>query len=418
MQRPLSPAETVLWHVGAHAGNNVVTHAVFAHASAALLRERLARLGTAFPLLAAHVAWQTGTLCFVAEPNTLLPVRTHTQRTPVDARLEIEHELNESFAPLHPLARAVVLQDGTDVHVLITCHHAVADGASLVTLLRHVLQQPHMPAAPSLAPPLEALLPASHRGWAMKRRLAALIPRQLWGRLRPVHVWPNAHATTSARSVVWLEHCDAAEVQALKARCAQEQASLHGLLCATLLSAAAAVLGPEQSRLGCLATVNLRPYLTPPAANAVGFYSGGLTTYHPVDQRASVWALARAYTRVWRGVTTRRAALTSSWFYRLLASVPDARDVTARCNRAQRAAVAVSNMGQVDLGPLPSGWALQSLRFFGATHGWPARSLGVVLSSTAAGCAISYVAAHPHPVAARAAEVLQRAQALRRAAVA
>lgn len=415
MQRPLSPSEKVLWQVGAHAGNNIVVHAVFARADAALLQERLARLGSAFPLLAAHVTWQTGTLCFVAEPQARLPVRGQAQRLPVDARLEIEHELNQSFAPLHPLSRAVVLQEGTDVHVLLTCHHAVADGQSLVTLLRHVLQPPS-PKACGLAASLESLLPASHRGWSMQRRVAGLLPGQLLERLRGSRCWPEAPAATTARSVVWLEDCAAEEIRALKARSVREKASLQGALCASLLAGAATVLGPEVGRLGCLATVDLRPYL-PISAQSVGFYSGGFTTYHTVDPSASLWDLARDYTRTWRRATARRKALTSSWFYRLLAVSSDAREVTARCNSAQRAAVTVSNLGVVELGPLPQNWTLRSLRFFAATQGWPARSLGVVLSTTEQGCALSYVAAHPHPVAMYAGEVAQAAQALRRAAL-
>jgi len=218
-----------------------------------------------------------------------------------------ETEMNTPFdAAAGPLARLTCLTGpGSDTDLILTVHHAIADGASAANLVHELLAWCQAglsgDAAPSLfpvsmPPPLTDLLPASMRGLAGARKKLTLIGREgrdeiayrlgSRGRRRPV---PPAGRSAGRPLAL-----DRGDTDALISQGRRHRLTLNSLLAAGLLWQVNAVLyGGRPGTMRAVIWVDLRPYLDPPLeGEALGCYISLLRFPIRVDPRRGFTALA------------------------------------------------------------------------------------------------------------------------------
>lgn len=158
-------------------GTTQTTSALRLHGSlsVALLRDAAALLQQKYPLLRATVGVVGERFHFLQPPVPAPAVVRQLPPRPDDAWQDrLEAELNDPLPPERSLWRLALVETrhARDQHLMLTCHHAIADGVSLVVLLRDLLgrcddllagDRPDVAPLP-MSEPIDALLaPASNR---------------------------------------------------------------------------------------------------------------------------------------------------------------------------------------------------------------------------------------------------------------
>jgi hypothetical protein len=241
--------------------------------------------------------------------------------------LELE-DLNRPIDSRACLLRATLLvpeDPGGPRRLVLLSHHAAVDGYSLVELLEDLLSYCRRLAAretidaPDVAP--RALLPSAHdlmpadlkglRGrvgnWLHGRRTRARL-RGFRARTLPIErLVPLRERTSGAvRRLLCEDH-----VRALKARCEENGASMHGILCAALLFAVALRLpGPEPPDgipVICRSSVSLRQKVQPAVGRKdLGLYASFLLSYHRIRKETTLHAVAsEVLEQLWLGYRNR-----------------------------------------------------------------------------------------------------------------
>ena len=277
-----------------------------------LLPAALAALRERHPLLRARIVGRHGRPRFEfndAAGPACIPLRTERSDGPSHSLAVAEAELNTSFDPaIGPLARLTCLiGPGSATDLILTLHHAIADGASAANLVHELLGScqarlagaawPTLASAASAAPPpLTDLLPVGMRGWRGRTKRLALVARECRdevayraanrGQRRPV---PGpGHAVLRPLTL------DPGYTDALVSRGRRQRLTLTSVLAAGLLWQVNAAL--YQGRLATMRVViwvDLRPYLKPPVSSEkLGCYISMLRFPIRVDQRLGLTALA------------------------------------------------------------------------------------------------------------------------------
>jgi hypothetical protein len=326
--RPLAGMERALFAFSRLSPLNLVVLARLAGpALDGLLPQALAALQERHPLLRARVTGPPSRPRFDVSPAAAapggpgpIPLRLLRSPDPGFAVGVAKEEMNAPFdAGRGPLARLTCLSGaGPGSDLVLTLHHAIADGVSTANLIHELLAwcqariagDAPPPLAPLPAPPpLTGVLPPGSRGIRRRPQELALALRQgrgeiayRWGsrgQRRPIP--PPGQAVTRALS---LDH-DSTAVLVDRAR--RQRLTLTGLLSAALLWQVSAVL--YQSRpctMQAIVWVDLRPHLDPPVGSeTLGCYISMLRLPIRVDPGSGFAALA---TQVQDGIeqATRR----------------------------------------------------------------------------------------------------------------
>lgn len=216
--------------------------------SVALLREAAALLQQKYPLLRATVGVVGDRFHFLHPPVPAPAVVRHLPPYPDDAsQNQMEAELNDPLSPERSLWRLALIETrhARDQHLMLTCHHAIADGVSLVVVLRDLLgwcddflagSRPVVVPLP-MSEPVDALL-APALEYADGN--ADTLPM-------PVHRCPAPLA--DRRTAVCFDAFGRTELERLLATARQAGLTLNSLLAAGLIRAAAAVGLGESIRI-------------------------------------------------------------------------------------------------------------------------------------------------------------------------
>ncbi|GAA4185904.1 condensation domain-containing protein [Streptosporangium oxazolinicum] len=329
MRRPLSPLERWYWISDQISPLNVISHVrVRGHLSHERFGSGLDMLQQRHPLL--RVAIEAGPgdedPCFVPSPAPI-PMRTvnvpSALETEGGAQPHWERQLNEVelVTPVDwrtgPLARAVVIsQTGSgdtdeDVHDLIlTLPHCIADGTTVLTLIRQWVElaaentgrsgltpgdgdrsrsEPERPAP-------EDMLPARYRGAAGTARTIRQFARDqgALALLRPRRFEASQKVPFEDRRTRLIRRSlDTEQLEALTSACRSRGATVQGLLAAAMV---ASVAGDANSsgRITIGSPIDIRPDLVPPVSGReVGTYVAtvpSIVAYRPGD---SLWPVAR-----------------------------------------------------------------------------------------------------------------------------
>jgi hypothetical protein len=326
------------------------------------LRRGLDVLRRRHPLLRARIVARGGRRRFVLDaPSVLLGERPR----PDDERwlAVAEEEVNRPFDVARgPLARLILVGAGADqpCELVLTLHHSIMDGASVLGLFRDLLEHAAgtadaaAPEPQGPPPPVEALFPPRFRaprrfgailgflagemadearvGWATRREEPVPVPVEVRGRVLTVET-PAAVAGALARAA------------------RRRGRTLGGLLhAATLLAVSKHLSGGRRLPMRYMTFANLRPYLDPPQDDAalVPYFSMMRFTA-TVGAEMDVWDLAQAI-----DAQSARAARRDVKFLSVLLSRLSVR--VGAWRRARMATVGLSFLGNVRLdgnfGPL------------------------------------------------------------------
>jgi hypothetical protein len=302
-----------------------------------------------------------------------IPLSVIDGAEPEDARRLTEAELGSTFAMDEPgpdrlpLIRVALLlpRDPTgSVDVVFTVQHVIADGMSMLFLVRDLLRFIEEPdvAAPTLQAPAdpEDLLPprvrrriptSSHR-FRIALALARVYVRLRFGRRPAPPRRPTQHHLAFALTP--------AQTARLRARCRREGVSVHSAICAAFLPAFPAIHTP----------VNLRALLARPVGESVGLFVGAAEVKLRYRTARGFWGNARAFHR-----RLRRAMRDPFGIFRLfskavpLSLVRQLGPLLVRMVSDQRP-FAVTNLGHLDgNGVQLQGGHLKVESFFGAVTG-------------------------------------------------
>jgi hypothetical protein len=279
-----------------------------------LLPQALAALQDRHPLLRARVAGPSSRPRFDVSPRGdspggpgPIPLRFARGADPDSAAGIAGEEMNTPFdAGRGPLARlACVSGPGPGSDLILTLHHAIADGASTANLVHELLDwcgariaggtTPQLTRT-AVPPPLTDVLPPGLRGIRRPPQEFALVARQSReeaayrlgsrGHRRPVP--PPGRAATRLLSL------DRESTASLVDRARRRRLTMTSLLSAALLWQASAVL--YQGRpiaMRAIVWVDLRPHLNPPVgAETLGCYVSMLRFVLRVDRARGFPALA------------------------------------------------------------------------------------------------------------------------------
>ncbi|MFI9505407.1 FAD-dependent monooxygenase [Nocardia sp. NPDC052566] len=229
-------------------------------------------------------------------------------------------ELREPFDwHTGPLARAVLITDGTGGDLVITLHYSIGDGESAMTVAKQVLQ---VAAGESIAfdpapvrPGPEDLFPARFHGvGGIGRTVGSLLRDQKSqlrkpGRLEPTRLAPPAQR----RSRVVHRGLVGDQLDALTAGCQRHGVGLQAALSAALLIAAAREAGTAKERYYTVgSSVNFRSHLDGAVADTeVGTYQGMIATPAKFAPWVSLWQIAAEIEREYGDRMARRDHLAA-----------------------------------------------------------------------------------------------------------
>jgi NRPS condensation-like uncharacterized protein len=252
------------------------------------LQQALARVQQRHPLLNVQITPDRSGHPWFVENSGRIPLRVVDRQSEQQWQREVERELSQPFDWHHaPLIRVVLLHGYAISDLIITCHHSISDGASLVFLLRDILQavgspdieQPTLPKRP----PYEQLLPQ----FTPKQPAKTFEPS-----LTKTHTISNLPKKSRPRLQAWSLAPE--KTIAVIHHCQQERTSVHTAICAAfLLAISQQRTDTQNNQLRCFSPINLRRFL-PEIQEDCGFYFTFNVTTHDVTPDLSFWDLARS----------------------------------------------------------------------------------------------------------------------------
>lgn len=306
--RALSPVERWYWICDQFSTLNVISRVrVQGELSEAALRGALDAVQARHPLLRVAVADDDGLNPRWVATGRPIPLRVVTRDAGDDERWVWEVNETELVERVDhtggPLAR-VVLVSGLDAthDLLVVVPHIIADGTTVLTLARQILDLAAAGATSAEAmrvlPPTDELRPGRHTGEQGAAILAAQTARdeELMARLRPGRVEPDVKLNLDGRRTALVRRELSGEQLAEVSRAAHTHGTtVHGALTAALVFAAARDAGKPGQHFTVGSPIDFRAELEPPVSpDEVGTYVA--TVPSVVDTAQPFWAAARAIT--------------------------------------------------------------------------------------------------------------------------
>lgn len=306
MNRLLGVSEHLRWLLDQRWSFNFILSARVRGAIAVQqLTDALAWVQRRHPLLAVRIATEDGQHPrFVSEGVPNIPLRVVKRQGDEHWCQEAEAELSLPFSwNSGPLLRVVFLQSEVVSELIITCHHSMGDGLSVIYLLRDILQEISTPATtreilPEL-PSWEELILLSQGNISNHNAIATVAPTQQKRSVSDADIVLNRVSDQETnpgnkRSSI-LHWCLSPEETAiLVSRCHEKQFSVQSVICAAfLLSMAQEMNSPEDAVHKCVSPCNVRNYVVPAIGEDFGLYISGLFTSHTLKPEISFWELAQ-----------------------------------------------------------------------------------------------------------------------------
>ncbi|WP_433668826.1 phthiocerol/phthiodiolone dimycocerosyl transferase family protein [Nocardia sp. CA-136227] len=380
--RALSPSERWFWIIDrlspANCGARIRVHGPI---PAARLESAAAALVAEYPLLrmgiaddaGSHPRWRP-----LTRPR--IPVRRIESRDAEAWVRELDAELAEPFDTAAGLARITdiavgVGTDGEFHDIVLTISHIVADGRSLMALLRKLIgyaesggaggpERPPAPAADDLIPP------AARGLWRWLHTTAA---DQVTALVQRPHRLPVVAAPiTDRRTRVVHRVLDRETSAALVTDCRRIGVTVHGVLAAAVAAAVGGAaleqIGARRAATGVAAVgspVDFRAALRPaPDADEVGVYAPVLVGFVPFGPGVSLWEAARSAKRqLERGVRQgRHLATVAGMRFGTPRGLESGGRLAEMVDRRAPWNVSVTNLGRVEFPERAGAWRLSGLR--------------------------------------------------------
>jgi hypothetical protein len=351
VERLLGPTEQIFWQTDRWATRHFVTAAeIIGAVDADSLSAALSAAQRRHPALSVAIRTNAeGLAAFVTDVSSPIPLQVLERGDDAGLLVTIADELARPIESEHaPLLRAILLRGQGASTLLLSVHHALADGLSVAALVRELVSTlAGVPAGPPLParPSVEALLGLP----AEPTKSSSDDP-------------PNARDPRPGRSlaVAWLE---AEELAALKSRCAAERTTVHGALCAAFALSAASLRSTTDAPLRCLCPVSVRRRC-PEIVDDFGVFMVVEKTLHP-SANAPFWKMARTAREQLDQASDPEFALGRSAFQRaLLARRRTPRRLAESLHALVDYQLVLSNLGVIAPPVCPSSHRLKSLQLF------------------------------------------------------
>ncbi|MBV8845284.1 MAG: glycosyltransferase [Bryobacterales bacterium] len=205
------------------------------------LRSALNQVQKKHPALRALLREERNGLCYDYDAAPEIPLRIVPRETDEDYRCECERELRGNLGTGEPLFRATWLRGEQEHDLLLTTSHRICDGASMLILVREILECLREIAAPNRLIPYQPITPrdliADYRPSSVwKSKLAA------WG-MNCVLRLPESRKPLENREHFLEWRADVFLSERLRQRSKQEGASVHAMFLVALDRALPAVFG-------------------------------------------------------------------------------------------------------------------------------------------------------------------------------
>ncbi|AFZ15503.1 condensation domain protein (plasmid) [Crinalium epipsammum PCC 9333] len=307
MNRLLGVSEHLRWLLDQRWSFNFILSArVTGAISVQQLTDALAWVQCRHPLLAVKIVTEDGQQPrFVSEGVPNIPLRVVKRQGGEHWCQEAEAELSLPFSwNSGPLLRVVFLQGEIVSELIITCHHSIGDGLSVIYLLRDILLEISTKATTrEILPELPS--------WEERIFLAqgnisnnVIAPVALTEKKNKKSVSDtdmvlnrvsNQEVISGNKRSSILHWClSPKDTAMLTSRCHEKQSSVQSAICAAfLLSIAQEMNSPEGTVHKCVSPCNVRNYLVPAIGEDFGLYISGLFTSHTLKPETSFWGLAQ-----------------------------------------------------------------------------------------------------------------------------
>jgi hypothetical protein len=311
--RPLRATERALFTVSQLSPLNlVVLVSIDGPAVSGVLADALAALQRRHPLLCARIVGPLSRPRFELSQSATcrIPLRLVQAAKSGQARAEetgssltvAEAEMNAPFEPaVAPLARLTCVSGpGPRTSLILTLHHAIADGVSAANLVHELLDGCHarltgaaeLPTARTAVPPAAAdLVPVTARS-----RVLTFAARETLDELGSRLAGRTGQRAIPApgQAVARVADLSPEDTRAVVDRSRRQRLTMTSVLAAGLLWQASAVLHSGRPvPMRAVIWVDLRPYLNPaPSAEALGCYISMIRFSVRVDPRRGFAALA------------------------------------------------------------------------------------------------------------------------------
>jgi NRPS condensation-like uncharacterized protein len=292
MQRLLGFGEQILWlHDRAAPAHFSVTAKVVGKISLEKLQQALVWVQQRHPLLRVGIVTDTDGKPWFIKNSASIPLRIVERSHEEKWQQEVENELSDPFTCNQaPLVRVVLVRSHDISEIIVTCHHAIADGISSAYLLRDILQAmdtpnfqgqilPEYPAFEDLIPNFE--LP---------------VLSQESNSEAPKFDFPEIETNANRRLRLLTWSLAPEKTTSLIFHCKQEKTSVHAAICAAFLMAIYQQKQTQDdfSTLKCLSPINIRKYLSAAIEEDFGYYFSLRLTSHPLSAKMNFWDLARS----------------------------------------------------------------------------------------------------------------------------
>lgn len=306
IRRPLSAVERWYWLSDQFSSLNVISRVrVRGNLQPEALRRGLDALQARHPLLRTSIEHDEGLRprwvpCDRPIPLRFVP-RAHDDQWVSEIN---QRELVDRVdTDVGPLIRATIISGSDGVHdLLIVVPHIIADGTTVLSLARQLLDLALAPAEPRpvsrVLPPAEDLRPAAFTGAEGDARLAAQSASdlELMTKWRPGRVEPSSAVPLEERRTHLIHReLSAGQIDVVSREAKSHGTTVHGALTAALVLAAARDAAKQSSHFAIGSPIDFRGDLVPPVqADEVGTYVA--TVPSVVDVSLPFWELARSIT--------------------------------------------------------------------------------------------------------------------------
>ncbi|TQX82723.1 MULTISPECIES: phthiocerol/phthiodiolone dimycocerosyl transferase family protein [Rhizobium] len=277
------------------------------------------------------------------------PLETREPKGRDGWRGTVEAELARPFDPwVAPLLRVAVVQAQSEsrrFYVVLTFHHAIADGLSGVALLNDIVSSlngnelvvaPRRPSVEDLVRCSENKQPGDATGRSVQDCAAV-------GRVRSQSLW---RPFSGDRPQITSASLDRNTTNALI-----ENSRKHGTTVNGALSAALAMANAGNHPTGSysiLSPINIRP-LANVDPNEVGLFVSVAIVEQRLDLLTSFWDTARSYSDAVSKMRTKENILRNMW--RLESSLPQMATTNVACGLARGYDAVISNLGSIHAPP-------------------------------------------------------------------
>lgn len=204
----------------------------------------------------------------------------------------------------HPALKVLLLDSSQTSDLILICHHILADGISLVYLMRDLLillgdSNSQLPELPAPEPISAGNLPADLKQSGIAKLFMNRINKK-WAetlvKFTQVDYQAIAEAYWSNYShpLVLIE-LDQKETEDIVARCKEEGVTVNSALTTAFQGAVSDVVGEDEFNPRTVVAADLRDRLAHSPGESPGVYAGGLDFKFKYDQELGFWENARKF---------------------------------------------------------------------------------------------------------------------------